>query len=244
MTAAAIETKGLTFRYRDDGPIVLDDVSLSLAPGSRCLLLGGNGAGKTTLLRVLAGRHMVAPADARVLGRAAFHDPSLAAEVAFLGGRFPFDVDVTVEHVLRSYPRADPTRVEALASLLDVDRRWHMHEVSDGQRKRVQILLGLLDAPRVLLLDEVTTDLDVLARHDLLALLARDSTTVGTTVLYATHIFDGLDVWASHLAYLERGRLVRFAPIEQLTEIEDARRAGASAPLLEVVLGWLRAAVR
>lgn len=241
MTSAAIETTDLTFRYRPDGPSVLDRVSLRLDRGSRCLLLGGNGAGKTTLLRVLGGKHMVAPEVARVLGRSAFHDPSLATEVAFLGGRFPFDVDITVARVLSSYPLADPARIAALIDVLGVERGWHMHTVSDGQRKRVQILLGLLDAPRVLLLDEVTTDLDVLARNDLLAFLAHDSESLGTTILYATHIFDGLESWATHLAYLERGRLVRFAPLDAFPEIDAARRASTSSPLLHVVLDWLRA---
>ena len=66
-----------------------------------------------------------------------------------------------------------------------------MHRVSDGQRRRVQLLLGLVRPFDILLLDEVTTCLDVIVRQDLLRWLQRETETRGATVLYATHIFDG-----------------------------------------------------
>jgi CCR4-NOT complex subunit CAF16 len=84
-----------------------------------------------------------------------------------------------------------------------------MHRVSDGQRRRVQLLLALLHPKRVLLLDEATSDLDVLARLDLLDLLQKDTAQYGTAIVYATHVFDRLERWASHLLWLEAGR-VRF----------------------------------
>jgi CCR4-NOT complex subunit CAF16 len=105
----------------------------------------------------------------------------------------------------------------------------------------VQILLGLLGAPEVLLLDEVTTDLDVLARADLLELLREESEERGLTLLYATHIFDGLERWATHLAYLAGGRIRRFAALPELVELEALRREKEASPLLRLVEGWLRA---
>ena len=85
MLPAAIEFHKLTFAYGDSKP-VFSDLSLSVAAGARCLLLGANGVGKSTLLRIAAGRHMLPPEIARVLGRSAFHDTTLAGEVAFIGG--------------------------------------------------------------------------------------------------------------------------------------------------------------
>ena len=145
-------------------------VSFALAPGARCLLLGANGAGKSTLLRLIAGRHMLAHDVVRVLGRPAFHDASLAGDVAFLGGPFPFSADISVRDVLAARPGVDPKRRAAVLAMLDVDPGWRMHQVSDGQRRRVQLLLDLERTLRVILLDEVTAELDVLARADLLAL--------------------------------------------------------------------------
>jgi CCR4-NOT complex subunit CAF16 len=190
---------------------------------------------------VLAGKHMVSADTVRVLGRAAFHDTSLSDEVEFLGGVFPFYEDIRVGALIDGVMGVDPARRDRLVDVLDVDRDWHMHRVSDGQRRRVQVLLGLLRPSKVLLLDEVTTDLDVVARQDLLQFLRDESVEHGTTIVYATHIFDGMEPWATHLAYVRRGRLALLSKIDDVAELVALRTKLAPAPLLNVVLGWLRA---
>jgi CCR4-NOT complex subunit CAF16 len=204
--------------------------------GARCLLVGANGSGKTTLLSLVGGKHMAADAAVRVLGRPAFSDTSLVQDVSFIGGQFPLDVDLTVDELLARRPNADAARREQLVAALDVDRRWRMCRVSDGQRRRVQLLLGLLWPCQVLLLDEVTTDLDVIARGDLLAFLRAQP----TTILYATHILEGLEDWATHLAYLDGGRIRVMTPLEALDEYQTLRKSGTTTPLLRLVDGWLR----
>jgi CCR4-NOT complex subunit CAF16 len=176
----------------------------------------------------------------RVLGRPAFHDTTLAAEVTFLGGPFRFDVDIVVGDILARTPGLDEERAGRLIGILDVDPAWHMHRVSDGQRRRVQILLGLLRPARLLLLDEVTTDLDLIARVDLLELL-REETTRGATILYATHIFDALEDWATHVAYLVRGRLARLQRLDELVDLAELRRRGVASPLYRTIERWFRA---
>jgi CCR4-NOT complex subunit CAF16 len=241
MGLPSIEVRGLDYRYQPAGPPVLRGVDLTLEEGWRCLLVGANGAGKTTLLAILGGQYMVPEEAVRVLGRSAFHDTSLAREVAFLSGTFPFRGDVRVGSILDRSPGLDAARIAELVECLEVDRDWHMHRVSDGQRRRVQILLKLAHAPRVLLLDEVTTDLDVVVRSELLRLLQRESEERGATILYATHIFDGLDGWATHLCYLEHGRVARIAELDAIEELQALRRAGVWSPLHRLVEGWLRA---
>jgi CCR4-NOT complex subunit CAF16 len=236
-----VEVRDLHFAYGAGQAPALRGVRLTVERGWRCVLIGANGAGKTTLLRVLGGKHMVPPDQVRVLGRPAFHDTSLADEVELLGGGFPFAEDVPVSTLVAGVLRVDPARRDELLQVLDIDPAWRMHRVSDGQRRRVQILLGLLRPSRLLLLDEVTTDLDVVARQDLLGFLRREGEQHGTTLLYATHIFDGMDSWATHLAYLRAGTVDRVVPMADLADLADYRRQGASAPLLRVVLDWLRA---
>jgi CCR4-NOT complex subunit CAF16 len=136
---------------------------------------------------------------------------------------------------------ADPTRREQLMAILGVDPRWRMCRVSDGQRRRVQLLLSLLQPARLLLLDEVTTDLDVIARADLLAFLRDETAQRGATILYATHILEGLEGWATHIVALSRGRAGELQPLDQLEELAALRRAGRPSPLLALVEGWLRA---
>jgi CCR4-NOT complex subunit CAF16 len=234
-----IEIRDLRFSYPAAAAPVLDGVRFTARAGMRCLLIGANGAGKTTLLRVIAGKHMVPAGAVRVLGRPAFDDTSLATRVEMLGGPFPFEVDVRVGALVDGVRGVDPARRARLIALLGVDVDWHMHRVSDGQRRRVQILLGLLRPAEVLLLDEVTTDLDLLARQDLLAFL-REESGRGATIVYATHIFDSLDEWATDLAYMVRGRVTHCAPLDQVAELRAIRAAGESNPLLRLVEGWLR----
>jgi len=238
--APVIEVRGLDFTYRGAPAPVLRGVDLDVAPGQRCLLVGANGAGKTTLLRILAGKHMVPPEVAKVLGRSAFHDTGLAAHVELLGGDFPFEVDVRVGSLVAGVHGIDAARRASLIELLGVDLDWHMHRISAGQRRRVQILLGLLRPVEVLLLDEVTTDLDLLARADLLEFLRSDSDRRGTAVLYATHIFDAMDEWATHLAWMSGGRLRLFAAIGDIPQLATLRAEGVAAPLYALVSRWLR----
>ncbi len=243
MSQPIIVVKDLDFRYRADLPLALRGVDLAVSPGERCLLVGANGAGKTTLLRIIGGKHMISDEAVRVLGRPAFGDTSLAEEVAFLGGPFPFEVDVRVGDVLASVRRADAARMDHLRQILAVDPDWHMHRISDGQRRRVQLLLGLVHPFHVLLLDEITTDLDLLGRADLLAFLREEAEQRGTCILYATHILDRLEGWATHLALVQRGRLLFKKPMEELDELDEARRQGTYSPLSSVVERWLRQGV-
>ena len=239
-TDPAIRVRDLSFHYAPELPPALDGVNLDVDAGQRWLLLGANGAGKTTLLRVVGGRHMIDLDAVRVLGRPAFHDVKLSQEVVSLGGVFPFEADVRVGCVVDGVRHVDPVLRDRLIDLLGVDLDWSMARVSDGQRRRVQILLGLLRKPTVLLLDEVTTDLDVIARQDLLAYLREDAEQRGTTILYATHIFDALDQWATHLAYIVRGRVVLASPLDEIDELNELWASGSSAPLLRMVDRWLR----
>jgi CCR4-NOT complex subunit CAF16 len=234
----AIEVRDLSFTYPGARAPVLHRLSFALPPGARCLLLGANGAGKSTLLRLVAGRHMLPPDVVRVLGRPAFHDASLAADVAFLGGPFPFSADISVREILAARPGIDAARRAAVLAMLDVDPAWRMHQVSDGQRRRVQLLLDLERTLRVLLLDEVTAELDVLARADLLRFLRDESDARGVTILYASHVLDGLEAFATDVAFLSRGRLRCFAPIGEA--LAAAPAGGPGSALHRLCESWMR----
>jgi CCR4-NOT complex subunit CAF16 len=106
-------------------------------------------------------------------------------------------------------------------------------------------MLQLLRPAELLLLDEITTDLDLITRQDFLNYL-RDCAeeprggSGGTTIVYATHIFDGLDAWPTHIAYVGDGRLLRFGRVEEFADLQQRFRAGTVAPLLRTIEAWLR----
>ncbi|KAJ3683017.1 hypothetical protein LUZ60_013244 [Juncus effusus] len=249
----SIEVKDLCFTYPGlDGqpppgskPLI-EGFSLSLSPGSRCLLVGSNGAGKTTVLKILGGKHMVDPSMVRVLGRSAFHDTGLTSsgELCYLGGEWRRDVafagfevsiqmDVSAEKMINGVAGIDPKRRDELIKMLDIDLSWRMHKSSDGQRRRVQICMGLLKPYKVLLLDEITVDLDVVARANLMSYLKKECEERGATIIYATHIFDGLDDWPSHIVYIAHGKLQLALPLEKVKEMSQLS-------LMRTVEKWLR----
>ncbi|KAJ7972630.1 ABC transporter family protein [Quillaja saponaria] len=242
-----IRVQGMQFSY-DGQPPLFVNFNLNISPGSRCLLVGANGSGKTTLLKIMAGKHMVGGRDVvRVLNCSAFHDTQLVCggNLAYLGGSWsktvgsageiPLQGDFSAEHMIFGVEGVDPVRREKLIELLDIDLQWRMHKVSDGQRRRVQICMGLLHPFKVLLLDEVTVDLDVVARMDLLDFFREECEQRGATLVYATHIFDGLETWATHLAYIQDGELRRAEKLSDVSELKN------STNLLSVVESWLRA---
>lgn len=243
--------KDLTFQYTElSGLPVTRNLDLTLKRGTRALLIGSNGAGKTTLLNVLGGKHMCSKEAVQILGQTAFSNTHPLVTVLSgqwskqmsSGGGTPYQNDVSVPEMLASSKdNHDPERLATLLHILDIDLKWRMHMVSDGQRRRVQILMALLKPFEVLLLDEVTVDLDVVARADLLEFLKQETESRGATILYATHIFDGLDEWATHLAYLSQGTVQRFAPIEEYDDLTEITAAGSISPLLDLVERWLRA---
>lgn len=231
------------------GHEVLHDVSLKIPRGSRVLMVGANGAGKTTLLRVIAGKHF-APFDTlSVLGTHAPQDQcnglSFLGErwtytVAFAGSGVAYSSDIKVRDMSRKIQEKYSERRDRLVELLDINMDWRMHMVSDGQRRRVQIMLGLLRPFDLLLMDEVTVDLDVLARHDLLKFLAEECESRGASVIFATHIYDGLDLWPTHLMRVSDGECSPVVDYNTIPELAAKRASNVPAPLHAVVMDWLR----
>lgn len=188
-----------------------------------------------------------------VLGRSSFYDTALNLRrsylgcdwgrrtVAFAGYGCSIQADIAVRDMMADTQRAFPERRSMLIDLLGVDLDWRMHQVSDGQRRRVQIFLQLLRPSELLLLDEITTDLDVITRSDFLEFLKRESEERGVTIVYATHIFDGLAEWFSHIAFMDDGIVQSYSTADECTDFQARIRAGDSAPLLRTVETWLRA---
>jgi len=248
-----ISVKQLTYSHTPDAPPSLRNISIHLPPGSRTILCGANGAGKSTLLQILAGKRLVTAegADVRIKGKDVFRDSPPG--VTFLGTEWALNSvvrsDIEVSHFLDSVGAVNgynTERRDRLLDILDVDLSWRMHQISDGERRRVQLCMGLMAAWDVLLLDEVTVDLDVLVRDDLLTFLKKDSIARGATILYATHIFDGLGNFPTYIAHMRFGEFVTEPipwPLTSSSSVpaETAATLPYAAPssLYRVALQWL-----
>lgn len=113
-----------------------------------------------------------------------------------------------------------------------------MHAVSDGERRRVQLAMGLIRPWRILLLDEITVDLDLLSRSNFLAFLKKETETRACTIVYATHILDNLAEWPTHLVHMSLGKVKEWGAIGEF-DLKGTGLTGNSR-LGELVLGWLK----
>ncbi|KAK2743111.1 CCR4-NOT regulatory complex component [Onygenales sp. PD_40] len=241
-----IHVHGLNYNF-PDGSNGLTDIHIDLPRGSRTLLIGANGAGKTTLLRLLSGKRL-APNGTVLIGNVDPFKHGLEG-VTYLGVEWVLNpivrTDIDVPTLLASVGgNAYPARRDELVEILDIDLNWHMHAVSDGERRRVQLAMGLLRPWNLLLLDEITVDLDLLSRWNFLEFLRRETVSRGATIVYATHILDNLAGWPTHLVHMHLGKVRDWGAMEKF-DVEGAERVSSgNSQLGEIVLGWLKRDLR
>jgi ABC-type multidrug transport system ATPase subunit len=206
----AITVTGLT---KDYGALrAVDDVSFTVAEGEIFALLGPNGAGKTTTVEILEGYRARDGGHVQVLGvDPASGGRAFRERIGIVLQSAGFEEEFTIRELVRLqaglYPRRhDPDQVIDLVGLAD-KRTARVKGLSGGQRRRLDLALGLVGAPELLFLDEPTTGFDPSARHrawDLVNQLRE----LGATVLLTTHYMEEAQRLADRVAVLRGGRLV------------------------------------
>ncbi len=207
---SAISVVNLTKRYGDHQ--ALDGISLEVADGECVALLGPNGAGKTTATEILEGYRHADSGEARVLGV----DPQNGdlAWRARLGivlqtSRDLGDLTVreAVRHFARYYPSPrDPDEVIASVGLTEKTNARN-DKLSGGQRRRLDVALGVIGSPDVLFLDEPTTGFDPEARREFWELIDALK-AAGTTILLTTHYLEEAEHLAERVAVIASGRII------------------------------------
>ncbi|MFJ5711066.1 ABC transporter ATP-binding protein [Streptomyces sp. NPDC093105] len=215
-----ISTAGLarTFPTRN-GPVeAVRGIDLTVRSGEILGLLGPNGAGKTTTLRMLTTLLPPTGGAATVAGHDLVRDPAAVRRrigyVAQAGGLDPQETvraELVMQGRLYGLDRARATgRATELAADLGLtellDRKTPA--LSGGQRRRLDLAMGLVHHPEVLFLDEPTTGLDPGSRADLWALVRRLRDEHGTTVVLTTHYLDEADALADRLVVVDKGTVV------------------------------------
>ena len=208
--------KDLTLKLDDS--VILKNINMNLNRGDRCLLIGLNGSGKTTLLRTMAGMHMKTSGELYIDNKTSFQDQwdgvcflgeSWNRSVAFSGHSIAFQADIKVKNMMKALQAEYPERRNKLIEVLGINDEWRMHMVSSGHRRTVRKLLGLIKPFKIALIDEMTMDLDIITRRRFMDWLKNESIMNKSTILYATHIFDGLENWATHLAHIKYNGILK-----------------------------------
>jgi ABC-2 type transport system ATP-binding protein len=222
----ALAVSHLTHRY--GSRVALDDVSLSVAPGTFVALLGPNGGGKSTLFRICATLQRASEGSVLVFGADVRTDAAAVRRRLGVVFQSPaLDQRLTVRENLLHHGRlyglqGRPLRAgidEALARVGLTDRsREVVSRLSGGLKRRAEIAKVLMTRPSLLLLDEPTTGLDPGVRRDLWRDLAGIRASDGTTIVLTTHLLDEAAA-ADHVYVLDLGRLVVDGAPDTLTRM-------------------------
>jgi heme ABC exporter ATP-binding subunit CcmA len=220
-----IEVRDLSKHYNLQP--VLKNLSLTLADGSLCVLVGSNGAGKTTLLRIVASLVRPDAGFVTIRGAALKGNAALRRQIGYLGHQTLFYSDLNAIENLTHYARLyglDDVAERVSEGIASVDLVRHQHKpvrtYSRGMLQRLAIARALLHDPAVLLLDEPYTGLDKEAAQAL-DLRLRDLHRPGRTLLIAAHHPQRLLTFASHVAWLRDGRIAQFQAVDRLSETPE-----------------------
>ncbi|MFV0535697.1 MAG: ATP-binding cassette domain-containing protein [Cumulibacter sp.] len=220
MTESMIRTSDLTKTYssRSGDVCAVRDLGLDIADGELVALLGPNGAGKSTTLRMLTTLLPPTSGTAYVAGHDVRRDPSeVRRNIGYVGqGNGAAHIQRGRDELLgqgRAYgmSRADTRRrADLLIDGLDlssfVDRK--AQEMSGGQRRRLDIALGMIHAPRLLFLDEPSTGLDPQNRANLQEQVALLHEAHQTTIVLTTHYLDEADALAQRVVVIDHGVVI------------------------------------
>jgi len=223
----AIELTGIRFTY-DDGTEALAGIDFHVEKGEFVAVLGSNGSGKTTLISLLVGLLKAQSGLIRIQGK---EIGSLSPEELYqrVGLVFQNPSDqlfaATVEEDIAFGPRnlnlpeqeVQNRVTEALAAVAALPLRGRaIHHLSFGEQKRVSLAGVMAMRPSVLILDEPTAGLDPAGEAQMLQLLKRLNREEGMTVVLATHSVDMLPLFANRIYVLDRGRVLKEGPSEEI----------------------------
>ena len=226
----AVDLTNLTKRY---GRVTaVDNLSLKIEPGEIVAFLGPNGAGKTTTIDMLLGLARPDSGSANVYGRPpaeAISRGEISAVMQSGGLLKDFTVGETVAYTASLFANARPgPEVLERAGIAHIaDRR--VGKCSGGEQQRLRFAMALLSDPRLLVLDEPTTGMDVEGRRDFWSAIRKDAER-GRTILFATHYLDEADAHADRIVLIRHGRIVADGTTAEIKALASGRSVRATLP--------------
>jgi len=220
-----VSIKNLNFSYETGGKRNIAGLDCVIQPNSKLILVGANGAGKSTLLRILTGQIFMGLEHDEFDINGNMRPNDQANGVAYLGGTWkrrrtgfegvcPYTMDCPASEMMAKWQDQHKERRDELVRVLGINLNWRMHECSDGQRKKIRIMIKLLRPFQLCVIDEFAADLDIFSRSRFFDYLTRECEARGASVVYATHIFDQADSWATHITFMQLNKVL--SPIHRL----------------------------
>jgi ABC-2 type transport system ATP-binding protein len=206
----SVRFQGVSKKYPH---FALDDINLELPTGTIMGFIGANGAGKSTTIRILMGLVRQDQGAVHVLGHAMPAEQAAAKlDIGFVSEDMRLYGSATLAwHMafIRSiYPRWDQTYAENLLRRFDLKPQQKIKGLSHGQRVKAALLLALARRPRLLVLDEPTTGLDPVARHEVLGELMAVLADEDRTILFSSHNTLDVEQISDQITFIDRGRII------------------------------------
>jgi ABC-2 type transport system ATP-binding protein len=219
MSDYAVEIRDLTVRYGKKA--AAEQVGFSVPRGSVYALLGRNGAGKSSLVRCLLGLQRPSSGGASIFGEDTWRRrAALMQRVGVVSEEADAPPEMTVAAIARfcsdMYARWDNAILESRLRAFDVLLTSRFGALSKGQKKQVALALALAMSPDLLVLDDPTLGLDVVARKSLFEEVIAEMADRGITVLLTTHDLAGVERLADRVGIMRNGRLVLDEEVEAL----------------------------
>jgi ABC-2 type transport system ATP-binding protein len=219
MSDNAIRISDLTVRY--GRVIAVDHASLDVARGAVYVLVGRNGAGKSSLVRCLLGQQKPQQGSVVLFGEDSWsRRASLMQRVGVVTEDADAPPEMSVAAIARFcsrlYDKWDQESVETRLRTFGVRLSAPFSSLSKGQKKQVSLTLALALSPDLLVLDDPTLGLDVVARKSLFEEVIGDLADRGTTVFITTHDLAGVETFADRVAMMENGRIVLDEDVDAL----------------------------
>jgi ABC-2 type transport system ATP-binding protein len=220
MTEPLIELEGVDKTYRF---FRLSNVGLRLEAGQILGFVGPNGAGKTTTIRIAMGMIRPERGSVRVLGHSMARDQALAKrDIGYVSEDMQLHGSATLEWHLRFvasiYPGWDAKYADLLLRRFNLHREQAVKALSHGERVKATLLLALARRPRLLLLDEPTTGLDPVARHEILAELMDVVRDERRAILFSSHNTQDVEQISDQITFIDRGRIIDTSDKEAFLE--------------------------
>ena len=220
-TSAAIEVRGLSKKYGNK--VAVNSIDLTVERGEIFALLGPNGAGKTTTVEILEGYRVANSGQIRVLGfdpatKGAFAQKwrnQIGIVLQSTNDAADLSVLETISHFANYYEK--PRDVKQVIKEVGLEEKVNakVRELSGGQRRRLDVALGIIGSPELLFLDEPTTGFDPEARRSFWELI-RTLKSEGTTILLTTHYLDEAQALADRVGVINEGVIIEIATPDTL----------------------------
>jgi ABC-2 type transport system ATP-binding protein len=218
---AVVAVNGLSRHF--GAKAALQEVSLYVPRGSVFGLMGENGAGKTTLIKHLLGLLRPEKGTVRVFGLDPTVDTvAVLGRLGYLSESRDLPAWMRINELLRYtagfYPKWDHAYAESLRHQFGLRPSSRVRTLSKGEQAKLGLLVALAYRPELLLLDEPSSGLDPLVRHDILEAIIRAVAEEGRTVLFSSHLLDEVERVSDHLTMLHQGRVVFSGPLDQVKQ--------------------------